>query len=237
MDTQTPHAHVCRFGVFELDINSGELRRHGLKIRLPEQCFQILRALLDRPGEVVTRDHLRQLLWTSNTFVDFEVGLNSAVRKLRAALDDSAENPQFIETLPRRGYRFVASVSRSEPITAPASAPGFNLHVELAHEQPAEAVPSPALTTAAPGRRRAWQAAGSLATAVLILAGGVLYNKRGGGPTTEPNSSLVVLPFENLTGDPGQEYFVDSLTDGVSAHLADVPQLDVISRTSARQYN
>src|SRR5215211_4186081 len=115
MDTQTPHAHVFRFGVFELDNNSGELRRHGLKIRLPEQCFQILRALLDRPGEVVTRDHLRQLLWTSDTFVDFEVGLNSAVRKLRAALDDSAENPQFIETLPRRGYRFIG------PVSAPAA--------------------------------------------------------------------------------------------------------------------
>jgi TolB-like protein/DNA-binding winged helix-turn-helix (wHTH) protein/Tfp pilus assembly protein PilF len=235
MDTRTPHAQVFRFGVFELDINSGELRRHGLKIRLPEQCFQILHALLDRPGEVVTRDHLRQLLWTSDTFVDFEVGVNSAMRKLRAALDDSAENPQFIETLPRRGYRFVATVSRPEPISEPPPAPGLNLHVELAREQPAEPVPSPALTTAAPPRRRTWQAAGSLALALLILAGGVLY-KRGGVPAMGSNPSLVVLPFENLTGDPGQEYFVDTVTDGVSAHLADVPQLDVISRTSARQY-
>ena len=104
MNISTP-AHVFRFGVFELDTTSGELRRHGLKIRLPDQCFQILKVLLSRPGEVVTRDELRHVLWAADTFVDFEVGLNSAVRKLREALDDSAENPRFVETLPRRGNR------------------------------------------------------------------------------------------------------------------------------------
>ena len=90
MNAPTP-THVLRFGVFELDTNSGELRRHGLKIRLPDQSFQILKKLLSRPGEVVTREELRRVLWTTETFVDFEVGLNSAVRKLREALDDSAE--------------------------------------------------------------------------------------------------------------------------------------------------
>jgi len=108
-------ARVFRFGVFDLDTQSGELRRNGLKIRLPDQSFQILRALLMRPGEMVTREELRQVLWTAETFVDFEVGLNSAVRKLREALDDSAENPRFIETLPRRGYRFIG------PVSAPAA--------------------------------------------------------------------------------------------------------------------
>ena len=116
-------AHVLRFGVFELDTQSGELRRHGLKIRLPDQSFQILKVLLRRPGEVVTRDELRHVLWTSETFVDFEVGLNSAVRKLREALDDSAENPRFVETLPRRGYRFVASINPTEPDLAGAAVP------------------------------------------------------------------------------------------------------------------
>ena len=111
MNSPTPDAHVFRFGVFELDVRSGELRRHGLKIRLPDQSFQILRALLMRPGELVTRDELRQLLWTAETFVDFEVGLNSAVRKLREALDDSADNPRFVETVPRHGYRFVGAQS------------------------------------------------------------------------------------------------------------------------------
>lgn len=110
MTIETPSPHICRFGVFQLDTQSGELRRHGLKVRLPDQSFQILKTLLGRSGEVVTRDELRQVLWTSETFVDFEVGLNSAVRKLREALDDSPENPRFIETVPRRGYRFVGSV-------------------------------------------------------------------------------------------------------------------------------
>ena len=115
MDIQTPDARIFRFGVFELDTQSGELRRHGLKVRLPDQSFQILKTLIGRPGEVVTRDELRRVLWTAETFVDFEVGLNSAVRKLREALDDSAENPQFVQTLPRRGYRFVASVTGRLP--------------------------------------------------------------------------------------------------------------------------
>jgi DNA-binding winged helix-turn-helix (wHTH) protein len=110
MDASTSTARVLRFGIFELDAQSGELRRHGLKIRLPDQAFQILRLLLERPGVVVTREELRQRLWTPDTFVDFDVGVNSAIRKLREALDDSAENPRFVETLPRRGYRFVASV-------------------------------------------------------------------------------------------------------------------------------
>src|SRR4051812_38736016 len=112
---------VIRFGIFELDAQSGELRRHGLKVRLPEQSFQILQMLLDRPDEVVTREELRQRLWASDTTVDFDAGLNSAIRKLREALDDSADNPQFVQTLPRRGYRFIGSAKRItvDPITVP----------------------------------------------------------------------------------------------------------------------
>src|SRR5438093_1015237 len=114
---------VVRFGIFELDAKSGELSRHGLKIRLPEQSFRILRMLLDRPGEVVTREELRQRLWASDTSVDFDAGLNSAIRKLRDALDDSAENPRFIETLPRRGYRFIGSMESAIPEAVPAAPP------------------------------------------------------------------------------------------------------------------
>jgi DNA-binding winged helix-turn-helix (wHTH) protein len=133
MNTPAP-AHVLRFGVFELDIDSGELRRHGLKIRLPDQSFQILKGLLSRPGEVVTREELRRVLWSSDTFVEFEVGLNSAVRKLREALDDSADNPRFVDTVPRRGYRFIAPVSvpavevvrvQVQVQASPADAPPF----------------------------------------------------------------------------------------------------------------
>src|SRR5918995_5682971 len=111
MNHRNAAPHVVRFGVFELDIQSGELHRRGLGVRLPDQSFQILRLLLSRPAEVVTREELRHALWTSETFVDFEVGLNSAVRKLREALDDSPDNPRFVETLPRRGYRFIAPVN------------------------------------------------------------------------------------------------------------------------------
>src|SRR5829696_6535142 len=135
MKPRMPDAHLFRFGVFELDARSGELRRHGLKVRLPDQSFQILKLLLSRPGEIITREELRHAVWTEQTFVGFEAGLNSAVRKLREALDDSADNPRFVETLPRRGYRFVASVS------APASAP-----VEIEPVAEAAAVPHPVLS-------------------------------------------------------------------------------------------
>ena len=125
MDLRHSAAGTFRFGVFELDARSGDLRRHGQKIRLPHQSFQILLLLLSRPGDVVTRDELHQALWTSETFVDFDVGLNSAIRKLREALEDEAGHPTFIETLPRRGYRFIAQVSAPaaiEPV-APQPAP------------------------------------------------------------------------------------------------------------------
>src|SRR5215208_2836887 len=132
MKPPMPGAHVFRFGVFELDTLSGELRRHGLKIRLPEQSFQILRALLMRPGEVVAREELRQILWPEDTFVDFEVGLNSAVWKLREALDESADRPGFVETVPRRGYRFagpvVAPVEDLPAVPARAPAPAAVQH-------------------------------------------------------------------------------------------------------------
>ena len=124
MEVPASTARVFRFGVFELDAQSGELRRHGLKIRLPDQAFQILQLLLDRRGAVVTREELRQRLWTTDTFVDFDVGVNSAIRKLREALDDSAENPRFVQTLPRRGYRFIASVQPAATDRIPEPAAG-----------------------------------------------------------------------------------------------------------------
>ncbi len=109
-----PYPRFYRFGTFQLDVQSGELRRNGVKLRLPGQSFQVLLRLLERPGEVVTREKLRQQLWPADTFVDFDEGLNAAVKKLRLALGDSAENPRFVETLPRRGYRFIAPVTRVE---------------------------------------------------------------------------------------------------------------------------
>lgn len=106
----TARTHRTRFGAFEVDLHSGELYKSGVRLRIQEQPFQVLALLLERPGEVVTRQELREKLWPADTFVDFDTGLNSAVRKLRDALSDSAEEPRYIETLPRRGYRFIAQV-------------------------------------------------------------------------------------------------------------------------------
>src|SRR2546422_11099698 len=98
------------FGAFEVDLEAGEVRKHGIRLKLQEQPFQVLALLLRRPGQVVTREELRTQLWSADTFVDFDHGLNSAINKLREALGDSADNPRFVETLPRRGYRFVGTV-------------------------------------------------------------------------------------------------------------------------------
>ena len=174
LDSQAPNTpmhipappHVVRFSVFELDSSSGELRRHGLKVRLPHQSFQILQLLLQRPGEVVTRDELREVLWGQKTFVGFEVGLNNAIRKLREALDDCAERPLFVETLPRRGYRFIAPVSTAEPLSS----------LEPAGEQPVERVSDAPIQTAAAARSK-WRAAVLVLVSVLLIAG--VYGRGG----------------------------------------------------------
>jgi TolB-like protein/DNA-binding winged helix-turn-helix (wHTH) protein len=238
MTIRTPDAPVFRFGVFELDTHSGELRRQGLKVRLPEQSFQILRILLMSPGDVVTRDELRQLLWPAETFVDVEVGVNSAVRKLREALDDSAENPRFVETVPRRGYRFVAhvippAVESARVLEAPTEQPSVSPAASDPVEA-AEAVSAPPTSKVPPVRSLRWRAA---VLFIVVMAAGAWYKRVGlPGPAMDPIESIVVLPFENLTGDPAQDYFADSVTDAVTAHLAQIEGMDVISRTSARQY-
>jgi TolB-like protein/DNA-binding winged helix-turn-helix (wHTH) protein/Flp pilus assembly protein TadD len=244
MNIQAPDAHVFRFGIFELDTQSGELRRHGLKVRLPDQSFQILKTLIRRPGEVVTRDELRRVLWTAETFVDFEVGLNSAVRKLREALDDSAENSQFVQTLPRRGYRFVTPVNALVPPSTSPPEPALRagavpVALMWSEEETSAPVSKPVLTSVAGFRIPGWRAGGLLLVALVATA--ALYQREKlvdlrAGPAEVPIRSLVVLPFANLTGDAGQDYFVDAVTDAVTGHLAQVSGIDLISRTSARQY-
>jgi TolB-like protein/DNA-binding winged helix-turn-helix (wHTH) protein len=222
MDLQHPAAGTFQFGVFELDARSGELRRHGQKVRLPHQSFQILLLLLSRPGDMVTRDELRQALWTSETFVDFDVGLNSAIRKLREALDEDAAHPRFIETLPRRGYRFIAPVQAIKAIEpAPLPAP--------AHET---VLPSTPLPTPIPRRRIRTIWIGAAVALVVAVALGAAYARSR--QAASDISSIAVLPFENLSGDTAQGYFADAVTDAVTTHLAQVPDVEVVSRTSAK---
>src|SRR6266481_5932466 len=117
MALETRSSAILRFGVFEVDVRSGELRKQGVRVKLQEQPFHVLTVLLQCPGEVVSREELRNQNWPADTFVDFDNGLNTAINKLREALGDSADNPRFIETLPRRGYRFIAPVSSKEGTT------------------------------------------------------------------------------------------------------------------------
>ena len=132
MPDPTLVSHVVHFGAFEVDLRSAELRKHGLKVKIQEQPFRVLAMLLEQPGQIVTREELRKKLWPADTFVDFEHGLNAAINKLREALGDSADNPRFVETLHRRGYRFIAPVETKgaqggAPAVAPVSSPAISI--------------------------------------------------------------------------------------------------------------
>src|SRR5438876_155827 len=170
MEVFRPSHGTVRFGDFELDQDTGELRRGGVKIRLQEQPLQMLQIRLEQPGKMVAREELQKRIWSSDTFVDFDHGINNAIKRLREALADTAETPRYIETLPRRGYRFIKSVN--------------------------------AVAQPGPGRIR----------------------------------SVAVLPLENLSGDPEQEYFADGLTESLITSLAKVGALRVVSRTTAMHY-
>jgi TolB-like protein/DNA-binding winged helix-turn-helix (wHTH) protein/Tfp pilus assembly protein PilF len=211
MNERDPGPRVLRFGVFEVDLRAGELRKQGLKVRLQEQPLQILALLLQRPGDVVTREELRERLWAADVFVDFDQGLNNAVKKLRLALGDDAENPRFVETVARRGYRFLAPVEEAVG-TAPA--------------------PSPPRT----GTRRAVLLALAAILLPLAYVAGARFWPRES--VAERQVRLLVLPFDNLSGDPGQQYFSDGMTQELMAQLALLhpERLAVLARTTAAHY-
>ncbi len=235
-----------RFGVFEADVEAGELRKHGLRLKLSEQPFQILAMLVARPGEVVSREVLRERLWPGDTFVDFDHGLNNAVMRLREVLGDSSDHPRFIETLPRRGYRFIAPVelkgNMPESPTQAAGATEKMVGVPVIGGNNVSGNPE-ALPSNAPGLpsqrfslpRIAVLAAAVLAGSALISGITVHYVNASKGKANR-SSSLVVLPLENLSGDKEQDYFADGMTDDLIANLAKIHSLRVISRSTAMAY-
>jgi TolB-like protein/DNA-binding winged helix-turn-helix (wHTH) protein/lipoprotein NlpI len=236
-------SRVIRFGVFEADLSAGELRKHGLRLKLSEQPFQILVMLLEKPGNVVSRDELRNRLWPGDTFVDFDHGLNNAVMRLREVLSDSSDMPRFIETLPRRGYRFIAPV---EELGTAIEGPSNAAPLSAARPIDSGAVLPPATRSSLPVTKKLWfpisrfamLSAAGLMGAVALTAVAVHYVGGVNASKVRPDgsTSLIVLPLENLSGDKEQDYFADGMTDELIANLAKIRSLRVISRSTAMAY-
>ena len=214
-------SRIVRFADFELDLRARELHKNGAKVVLQEQPLQVLAILLENAGEVVTREELRQQLWPSDTFVDFDNGLNTAINKIREALGDSRGDPHFVETLPRRGYRFIAPLQKNGIDPQPAK----------------KAIqPRPAFQLPRDQRKvRHWVLAGLVSAVALAL--GLFLWKPVWRPTANHIDSLAVLPLENLSRNPDEEYFADGMTEALTTDLGKLSALRVISRTSVMQYN
>jgi TolB-like protein/DNA-binding winged helix-turn-helix (wHTH) protein len=224
MERSHPPRRAVRFGVFVADFLSGELRQNGHRIKIQEQPFQVLAALLERPGEIVTREELRRRLWLEeDTFVDFDHGLRTAILKLREALEDDADHPRFIETVPRHGYRFIAPVE----VVPPEVEAGI------------EAAPEVLNVAGAWAQKRSIFA---LVAAAIIaaLALGIALNVAGVRDRLLGHSgairSVAVLPFNNAQGNPDVEYLSDGITENLINSLSSVPNLRVVPRSLAFEF-
>jgi DNA-binding winged helix-turn-helix (wHTH) protein/predicted Zn-dependent protease len=206
-ETQSPT--ILRFAVFEVDLRSGEVHKQGVRIKLQEQPFQVLKILLQRPSEVVTREELRSEIWQSDTFVDFDNGLNTSINKLREALGDSADSPRFIETLPRRGYRFIAQVTEVDGTARGTAA---------------------SVSAAAPTRNRKIVVAAAVVVLAAGIAGGPLWRSRQ--PLLTEKDTIVVGDFANSTGDA---VFDGTLREGLSVELQQSPFLSLVSEEGIHQ--
>lgn len=235
---------VVRFGSFELDLRAGELCKKGLKIKLHGQPLDVLALLLEQPGQVVTREELQEKLWASDTFVDFEHGLNKAINKLREALNDNADHPRFVETLPRRGYRFIGTINATEtPGTRAEVITGAAPSVDTDFARGTLATVIEAVMEQHRAKRR-WVIATAGLVLVVLAALTLTFGKNLGDvrerlfgrDTSLRIQSLAVLPLENLSSDSTQEYFSDGMTDALITNLAQMSSLKVISRTSAMRY-
>jgi TolB-like protein/DNA-binding winged helix-turn-helix (wHTH) protein/Tfp pilus assembly protein PilF len=222
MPTSEPSLRLLRFDNFELDVRAGELRKRGVRLRLQGQPLQVLAVLLKRAGDVVTREELRAQIWTTDTFVDFDHSLHNAIARLRVVLGDSAERPRYIETLPRRGYRFIAPVDAGD-LPAPSGA---------SDSAPPAGLPSPLRLT------KSHAVLLTTVFAVLVISVAVWLARTGAAPTSAAPrlNSIAVLPLDNLSGDPSEEFFADGMTDQLITDLAKVGSLRVISKTSVMRY-
>ncbi len=270
----------ARFDSFQVDLSSGELFRSGVRVPIQEQPLQVLRLLLEADGQVVTREDLRAALWPKDTFVDFEHGVNTAVKKLRQALEDSAERPKFVETLPKFGYRLIipvewdgdargrSSLPSAVPIAPPEPAPvpqpipperngnvnarptpsvagaearrgyRFIAPVEMqtkarVEQQPHAASPARAIPRI---NRSSVLTLAAIVTTTLGLVVALNWTRIHDGGSRNRIESLAVLPLENLSHDPEQEYFTDGMTEELITNLSKIGALRVISRTSVMQY-
>jgi TolB-like protein/DNA-binding winged helix-turn-helix (wHTH) protein len=217
-----------QFGAFELDPTAGELCKHGIRIRLQDQPLQILQQLLEHPGEVVTKEELQKRIWPAHTFVDFDHGLYSAMQRLRDALGDTAQTPRYIETLPRRGYRFIAKISNQNGVETKTPPPIVEAQIPVISEYQTSRI-----------TRRIFIGAAAILVALLIafaIKGVTLPERLTGRPASRQIRSIAVLPLQSLSSDPTQEYFADGMTDALITDLAQIGSIKVISRTSTMRY-
>jgi len=226
-----------RFGSFEIDLIEGELRRQGTRIKLNDKPFRLLCVLLARAGRLVTREDLRQCLWSVDTYVDFDANLNTALSTLRHTLGDSSESPVFIETVPRQGYRFIAPVTTSQraendfPSPSTAGEPDVGGHGDL---------PIEALAPIHSRRRISKKALAVVALFVVVASviAWVAHRRWAWHPQATGKLTILVTPFENLSGDANQDYLSDGLTDEMITRLGQVSprRVSVIARSTAMQY-
>jgi len=228
MPERGPDARIVRFGTFEVDLREGRLSKSGIRIRLQEQPFQILALLLERPGQLVTREEIREKLWAKDTFVEFDDALNTAVRKLRAALNDSADNPRFLETAPRRGYRFLAPVSVPVDPTPPRVAVEAALEVSPSTAEPVSTAAVQPVASALPR----WRTPAIVASATLltVIAVATYWYLHRPGFRISPADTIVLADFSNTTGEG---VFDDALGQALQVGLGQSPSLSVLSDRKA----
>jgi DNA-binding winged helix-turn-helix (wHTH) protein/tetratricopeptide (TPR) repeat protein len=252
MPDLTRVSHVVHFGVFEADLRFGELRKHGLKVKIQEQPFRVLTMLLEQPAQIVTREELRKKLWPTDTFVDFEHGLNAAINKLRGALGDPADNPRFVETLHRRGYRFIAPLdggARQELPLPTSYLPPVGDDHSLSHPVKTPIPAAPAVAAVYDRREetvlieRRYRPSGRMLalagfTLVALAMAGAFWKWPslfpGRGPAPGAGKALAVVEIENMSGDTSLNWLGGGVAELLTTDLAQARGLDVISTERVR---